>query len=304
MSDGENILDLLDQLKNMPEEITLQKIRHFSISLEIFDNNYADLVHHLKIHNDSKTCFELMAVKNREMLHTYQREITRFLHNYIASALSLTDHARNHYDDLYGNNDLFPDYQNEIDSRFTKNPLAVFVKNLRHYFQHYRIPGVQSSLVVKNNISAEMKLLLTLQELNLYTGWKAPAKEFISAQKTDIDVIDLVNKYHDLITDFYRWYMTRTHSIHKNDIEVVKAHRNKIRGLEVSILLRKFAARPKTGEEFEEEMNRLFHDDDLEKIKKSTSPAVKIANILDLLRKTKPLQKEEIETITKLFPIK
>src|ERR1035437_3601754 len=166
MNHGQTILSLLDELNAMPEQQTLGKISQFGISIEIFNGNYDELIHHLKIHNTPQVSLKLMSIDQRHLLHAYQREITRFLHNYIASALSLTDHARNHYRELYSDNNLFPDYQDEINKRFVKNQLAVFIKDLRQYFQHYQMPGVSSQLVyTKDTPDFVMTILLPTKEM-------------------------------------------------------------------------------------------------------------------------------------------
>ena len=183
----------------MPEYRTLESIRHFSISLEVFNGNYNELVHHLKIHNAPQASLELMGVDKRRLLHAYQREITRFLHNYIAAALSLTDHTRNHYRDLYSNNSRFPEYQEEINKRFVSNPLAVFIKDLRQYFQHYQMPGVSSRVVYTRGApDFEMTLLLPARQMAKISGWNALSRKFLSKQGDDIDILALVNDFHAL----------------------------------------------------------------------------------------------------------
>jgi len=277
----------------MPEQKSLERIRHFGISLEIFNSNYNELVHHLKIHNTPQVSLKLMGMDQRHLLHSYQREITRFLHNYIASALSLTDHARNHYRELYSNNNLFPDYQNEINRRFVNNPLAVFIKDLRQYFQHYQMPRVSSRLVfTKDAPDFVMTLLLPTKEMAKFSGWNSLSKKFLAEQTDDIDLLALINNYHQLIESFYHWFIDRQMQIHKDDTKKVEDHKNKIRSLEISNYLMQFIRHPTTIDEFEEEVFRYFPDEELEDIKSSVTSADRVEKLLRLLKQVNKIDKE------------
>jgi hypothetical protein len=298
MNHGLTILSLFDELNAMPEQQTLEKIRHFGISIDIFNGNYQELLHHLQIHNNPRVSLELMGMDKKHLLHAYQREITRFLHNYIASALSLTDHARNHYRELYSGNDLFPEYQVEIKRRFADNPLAVFIKDLRQYFQHYKMPGVSSRLVYKKDApDFEMTLLLPKKEMMKFSGWNSLSKKYLEEQLDDINLLALINEYHQLIENFYSWFIDMQMNIHKTDIEKVEEHKKKIRGLEISHFLEQFIQQPKSISDFENEIFRYFPEEDLDEIKSSATVAERVENILRLLKQVNELDKQTEDNI-------
>lgn len=304
MNHGQTILALWDELNAMPEQQTLEKIRHFNISIEIFNGNFNELIHHLQIHNNPRVSLELMSSDKRHLLHAYQREITRFLHNYIASALSLTDHARNHYRELYAGNNLFPDYQDEINRRFVNNPLAVFIKDLRQYFQHYKMPGVSSRLVLKKDApDFEMTLLLPIKEMMKFSRWNVLSKKFLVEQKDDINLFALINDYHQLIENFYQWFIYRQMNIHKRDIAKVDAHKDKIRGLDISQFLMQFIKHPKTIVGFEEEIFQYFRDEELEEVNGAVTLAERVEKILRLLTKVKKIDKETEDSIRKVYTV-
>lgn len=304
MNHGQTILSLWDELNAMPEQETLEKIRHFGISIEIFDGNYRELIHHLQVHNNPRVSLELMSVDKRHLLHAYQKEITRFLHNYIASALSLTDHARNHYRELYSKNNLFPDYQAEIDKRFVNNPLAIFIKDLRQYFQHYKMPGVSSRLnFTKGAPDFVIKLLLPTKEMMKFSGWNSLSKKFLGDQMDDIDLLALINDYHQLIENFYRWFIDRQMEIHKDDLKKVNEHKNKIRGLEIMDFLKQFVRQPKTVAEFEEEIFQYFPNEELEEIKNAVTQAERVERILRLLKQVNKIDKGTEEKIRTSYAV-
>ena len=302
MNHGQTILSLWNELNAMPEQQTLERIAHFGISLDIFNGNHNELVHHLTIHNNSQVSLKLMGIDQQYLLHAYQKEITRYLHNYIASALSLTDHARNHYRELYSDTNLFPDYQDEINKRFANNQLAVFIKDLRQYFQHYQIPGVSSRLAyTKDAPDFVITLLLPTKEMAKFSGWNSLSKKFLAQQADDIDLLALINDYHQLIEDFYHWFIKRQMEIHKDDIKKVNEHKNKIRGMEISNFFMQFIRQPKTLEQFEKEVFRLFPDEKLEDIKKSVTTADRVEKILQLLNQVNKIDKETENKIRTSF---
>lgn len=301
MNHGEEMLRLIQEMKDMPEYQTLMKIRHFSISLDIFNGNYRELINHLNIHNDPQNSLELLGIRNKQKLHAFQREIIRLLHNYIASSLSLTDHARNHYKELYFKNNLFPEYQNEINERFTNNTLAVFIKDLRQYMQHYQSPGVSSRLQYKKGEpDFIIKLLLPLEDIKKYSGWHSYSKKFLEEQQDDIDLLDIIEKYHNLIVDFYDWFSSRQAIIHKEDERKVESHRMKTRQFDISNILLDLLINMKSEEEFEENFYQIFSNNEIDIINLTTGEE-RLATILNILSYIKDLSEDEIKALQNLY---
>lgn len=283
----------------MSEHKRLERIRHFGVSLSIFNKNYDELHHHLTIHNTPRISLALMGQEKRHLLHAYQIEITRFLHNYIASSLSLVDHTRNHYRELYGNNDLFPDYQVQIDIRFKNHPLSVFIKDLRQYLQHYQMPGLSSRLVYKKDApDFEMTIRMGVADLNKFSGWKSKSKEYISSFEDDIDLMSLVKEYHEHVNEFYQWFIGRQMEIHKDDIEKVDLHKKKIRDNEFMRFVSELITQPKSIEDFEHDLFKFYDEDELEFIRNSQSTGERIKNILTILQ-NEALFNEEAEKAVK-----
>lgn len=302
MNFGKNYIDLIRELEQMPEHQTLEKIRHFGLSLHIFERNYIELLHHLKNHNNPRQSLDLFGQENRHLLHAYQAEITRFLHNYIASSLSLVDHTRNHFKDLYGKNNLFLDYQDQINNQFVNHPLSVFIKDLRQYFQHFQMPRLSSKLqYTKDAPDFVMSINIPLKDLSKYSGWHAKAKEYMSFFKEDIDLLKLIEDYHKHIVDFYNWFIKRQMKIHQKDIEKVELHKRKIRDNEMMRFIAEFMVNPKTIEEFEEELFRFYHEKDLNKIKTTQNNSVRIVEILQLLNNENLFDDKAKDLIRKMY---
>lgn len=224
-----NIINLHNELIAMPEYKLMLRIRTFQGSLKIFTGNYNQLKKLLSFHTNMPQALPLWDVANRDKLYAFQGEVTRLLHNFVASAMSLIDHSRVLYQELYESKGRFPEYGEERESRFTKNPLASFVVCLRQYFQHYKVPIVFSKMRwSRESPMFDSRLKLSKVDLEGFSGWKSPAKKFLVKQEDSIDLISIVNDYYALVTDFYQWFGTRQREIHREEFEKVHAKRREL----------------------------------------------------------------------------
>src|ERR1700749_4998069 len=101
--------------------------------------------------------------------------------------------------------------------------MAKFVKDLRNYFQHYKIPDFFSTVSYKENEpDFKIKLLLPTAELLNYSGWKSLAKQFMKDQGESIDLLVLIQDYKNLVEEFYIWFNKRQREIHEKDYDKVE----------------------------------------------------------------------------------
>lgn len=229
ITSGKDIIALHNELVAMPEYELMLRIKTFQDSLKIFTGNYNELRKLLLFHADMPKALPLWDVVNRDKLHAFQREVTRLLHNFVASAMSLIDHSRVLYRELYEPKGRFPEYKEELERRFTKNPLASFVVCLRQYFQHYKAPIVFSEMRwSRESPTFDSKLKLNKVELEGFSSWKSPAKKFLAKQEDSIDLLNLVEEYYALVMDFYKWFGGRQEEIHSEEFERVDAKQREL----------------------------------------------------------------------------
>jgi hypothetical protein len=296
---GEQILAKRLELIEMPEFQTLEKIRNFNVSLEIFDGNYLELSNALNAHNSTPA---IMSQRNRQLLEQFQREITRLLHNFLASCLSLIDHTRVLNNDLYAKEGKFPDYQKEIDIRFKVSPLAAFIKDLRQYVQHYKLPSMTSEFSwVASTSTARISISLPADDISAFSGWSAQAKKYIQAQTADIDLISVVQEYNLIVMSFHQWFTKRQVEIHRDDVLKVENLKDEIRVLELANLVSLMGSNVKDIQLFEERFFHLFKEDELEAIKKALSNEERVDEILKLLSSRMNIGKDVIVKIEKLY---
>src|SRR2546425_7105962 len=114
----------------------MQKIRLLSISYYAFNQNYDELNQLLVAFSKPEIGLEIARVGNERKLDAFLIEITRRLHNYLASAMTLVNHTRVLVTDLYTGTPFEKEYVGEKDRTFKNSPLHHFVQDLRNYNVH------------------------------------------------------------------------------------------------------------------------------------------------------------------------
>ena len=228
-SAGKRVVALHDELQSMAEFQLLQKIQTFQHSLEVFEGNYREIRRPLEWQAQDPGARELWFLKNRHLLETFQKEVARLLHNFAAGAASLIDHTRLHYRELYAASGQLPEYEGEVSARFTKNTLAAFVRGLRQYCQHYKVPPLVAQMSYRAEPpSWNSTIVLDKSKLMEFSGWSAPANAYLEQQGDSIELLEVIQAYYSLVGDFYRWFSGRQREIHKSDLERVRAKQKEI----------------------------------------------------------------------------
>jgi hypothetical protein len=224
-----NVLDIQDELFELPSWKRLTRIEHFQITVRMLEQNARDLTTLLEYLTTDERSFSMSDVKHRAALDQVFEEVLRRLHNFVSSALTLVDHTRVLYQELYSDTDSFQDYQVEVDRRFVTDPLIQFVQKLRHLAQHVRLPDISLQLKAGRDVPLTRSLLLRKGDLLLFSGWNAPAKKYLEAAADTIDLKTLVESYTAAIRAFYRWMEERQLTIHAADIAEVAAKKAEAR---------------------------------------------------------------------------
>ena len=194
------------------------RLQQFQFSLQLLERNYDELRVFVDFITSTRVALGISEVSERWRQHEAMREVLFLLHNFVASALSLVDHSRVMYRELYEPGGHIPDYQSEIDRRFIADPLTQFVLGLRQMAQHYRLPSVG----VQNRFSTQptggqhfqSQLRLDLEDLRSFGSWNARAKAYLAQQTDAIDIAVLARDYHAHVTDFYGWFAAQQAPLH------------------------------------------------------------------------------------------
>ena len=118
--------DGLDKLQNTEGWRISKRIEHLGISAYIFKTNHDELVQRIEYFKRPEAML-LWDVRNRDQMPDYLKEVTRLLHNFVASAKTLVDHTRIIAREMYENTDFWKEYEAQIAQRLASNPLVQFV---------------------------------------------------------------------------------------------------------------------------------------------------------------------------------
>lgn len=174
------------------------------ITFLTFQTNYIELKNLIREHGSLHIAGKLGDAYDRAPLHAYLQEVTRRLHNFLASAKSLVDTTRNFIDAAYGNRpEVVGEYQNAVRDRFDNNALCKFILDLRIFFTHISPPFVAS--VMAGERLERFSLRINIGKMPNQDRWSKLARDYIDGRKMDIDLDECTADYYSQLIDFYEW---------------------------------------------------------------------------------------------------
>jgi hypothetical protein len=205
-----------------PEWRLRTRLEFFSFSVELLERNYEELVPFVTGIEQVKKPLDLLAVGEAWKLDELLKEVSFRLHNYLASAKSLVDHARTMYRQVYAEVGTFLEFPVETQRRFENDGLVQFVHGLREMAQHYQLPNVSWRATFGSTFT--LAIMLRKSDLLRYTGWKSAAKSYIAAQDDDeLSIRETLEAYHSKVIDFYVWLSENLQRIHAAEFEKLSA---------------------------------------------------------------------------------
>lgn len=185
------------------------EIETLNESVQLHKSNYDELSKFFENYNRT----------TRENIKNITIETKRLIHNYLSSAVSLIDHTRGCIKNLHQENDP-SEYQTRMIGSFD-NKLCAFVKELRHYMQHYKLPLISYQ---KNafSIRQHASLVISKDELLKFSGWKKNAKSYINEYLGNIDLRVILKEYQLIVDEFYTWLNDWHISVFKVEFEIIE----------------------------------------------------------------------------------
>lgn len=209
-----------DIIEQSPEMEVYRNLQALKASYRVFEGNYNELIKYLDHLKEPKKALAHYSYNRRENIELLIDETSRLFHNFLASAKSLVDHTRVIVKRLYSDEHEFSqEYELKKNKDLVNNPVQKFVQNLRNYTQHYTLPIPDLKISFGNDIDLSIKI--DVKELQKSYDWGS-SKSYLKELGDDLILIDVVNKYHIIIKDFYNWLSERQHNIHEQDLENLK----------------------------------------------------------------------------------
>jgi hypothetical protein len=156
----QELFDLDEQIKATEGYRIQTKIRGLGGSYYVFESNYLWLVRALDYFGREEVSLELWRLDNRTKLGSFIDEVTRLLHNFLASAHSLVDHTRVFKNKMYKGHTFKKVYQDKVDRELKHSPTVSFVQDLRNYVLHKQLPIASAQLSLKGG-GALLRSLIT-----------------------------------------------------------------------------------------------------------------------------------------------
>lgn len=180
----------------------------------VFRVNYAELKALLSTTQTAELMFKY------EETNRILQELTRLLHNFLASARSLVDHTRAVMKEWYGGTELHYEYTQEIQKRIISKELPGFIEELRNYALHYRLPVTTATVKVWYDPATSQQrenasLILEKPILLQWSGWTAKGKRFLLNADKEIRIETLVDQYFQDIQNLHQWISASLQNEHK-----------------------------------------------------------------------------------------
>lgn len=207
-------------------------------SFYIFEGNYIEFKRTIDSYVETANSDEFLDDSEKHIrLHiSGGREIGRRIHNYAAAWLSLVDHTRIVHKRLKDHTSAnIRDFANEYEVRLTESLKDtfenVFVKDLRKYVQHKKVPvpTLRFKMRRTENLSSESgdplfeggySFEFSSKDIEDF-DWSRKPKEYLKSNES-VPIVEIIDKHFSIMKDFYLWVQFRDHQLHPyapNDVK-------------------------------------------------------------------------------------
>ncbi len=207
----------LAHLETLPGKAHLERLETLNHASRLFSSNLNELMNLISgfVGTDRHV---------NDLPETFEYELIRLFHNYLASVATLRDMQRATHrsvwterlpeSDRHGKSDKRTKweasvYQPKVKEVFHDESMA-FLSDLRNCALHRTVPlmKISSTLSLKSPGTSLWinKILLNRAELEKYNNWSKPAKRFLDTQDGDVDFLPTLKKHAAQSRQFFEWF--------------------------------------------------------------------------------------------------
>jgi hypothetical protein len=212
--------ELRDQIRAHPGTIAFREWKSLGRSLAIFEGNLAELQRHLRAPTEVPGLgIELVKnVGDTTVREAYSAELDRTLHNLVASAFSLVDHARRLVQG-YPPSAFLEEYERRK-AAVTDETVAPFLQKLRNYLLHRSQAPIRYRHSIDNVAGVETNIVgLVSATLLEWDGWGTAASAYIRDCGDGVAIDDAVDRYAGLVRALYDWVFEQFDELHGEDVK-------------------------------------------------------------------------------------
>ncbi len=140
-------------------------------------------------------------VRRPDVREAYVAGTVRALHNYVASAVTLIDHTRRV---VRGRKGPLADAYEQRKLEVLKHPEVPFVKDLRQFVLHRKLPFLGHRITIENDAVAG-RIDLSVAELLEADCWSATSKTFIRGHDEALPIRPVVACHGELVVNLTNW---------------------------------------------------------------------------------------------------
>jgi hypothetical protein len=158
---------------------------------------------------DPSFVLPILDVSNPQAHDDLLSEAERLLHNILMALSTRIDQQRAFMRRHFSQDAILMDeYTAKVKADFDGYPPSVFLRDLRNYLTHHRLPVAQSRQTFSNQ-GFSVTFTLVRQHLQEWPGWKGNGKSWLAAQDEQIEIVPAVDGYARIAGAFDRWLYDR-----------------------------------------------------------------------------------------------
>lgn len=220
-------------------------LENLELSHYTLNANYRELLAAYELYMKD---WSIVKPENREKLSEFLKELSRLLHNYLASFSSFIDHIRVFLRRLE-NQQLNKGY--DVEKKKVKIiEKTQFVKDLRNYSLHIQLATVRVVLGSIISIEGDRKgtikgpLTLNKEDLMKWDGWSDISRKYLeqfedATRRKAIPLLsvgwNLLNECQESTEKLYHWLCEKVNSLYPIEIREFLEIRTQVRNLESKI---------------------------------------------------------------------
>jgi hypothetical protein len=161
-----------------------------------------------------------------DQIEEFEKELVRFLHNYLTSVYSLIESQRVVMRHSWGDQSEFETgaYTEHRKASFETGE-AEFMTELRNYCTHRSVPVPHVSSTLTGGAGRPSliinRLTLDRDELLKWKKWTVPAKEYLRAKEERFDLGPVIQSYVNTAAAFFNWFVSE---INERNAEIKDAY--------------------------------------------------------------------------------
>ncbi|SCX57355.1 hypothetical protein SAMN03159363_1820 [Variovorax sp. EL159] len=201
--------------------------------------NAVELMEAVQRIRDPDQAIALMMEGNQEAGRQAHRELNRYVHNFVSSALTLVEHTRVFMRKHYAGLELLTTYEEQAKASFAGSAVAQFVQGLRNYMLHRGLPNSSMFMHFTANPdakdssgTAQTGVRYDTASLLNWKDWKPVARIYLEKAGEYLDLHEFAQEYLTLVNQFHGWLDATLAAHHQADLQELEQIRAQLQSID------------------------------------------------------------------------